>query len=329
MDTKDNETRALIAATTVAGAAPSIHNTQPWHWRIKPGVAELYGDDTRWLGAADPDRRLLTLSCGAALHHACVALAAEGFSAEVRRTDADGSQPVAGPLATLTVTGTTPVTPAAMRHMQTIEIRHTDRRPLLDAPVPADAIEAMRAAANACNIGWHVLDRDAVLELAAATSRAQRDQVTDAATQAELDAWTGGRSPAGTGVPDTAIPARSPQTTVPARDFGHVGTLNVSTGHDQQAAYAILYASADDPRHWLRGGEALSSMWLTATEHNLALLPLSAAVEELSTRQALRRLISNLGYPLIAVRLGIADPNVAAPAHTPRLEAEKTVEVVT
>ncbi|HEU0237948.1 MAG TPA: nitroreductase [Micromonosporaceae bacterium] len=328
MDTKDNWTRALIAATTVAGAAPSIHNTQPWHWRIQPGVAELHADDARWLGAADPDRRLLTLSCGAALHHACVALAAEGFTAEVWRTNADGSSLFADLLATLTVTGTTPVTPTAMRHMQTVQIRHTDRRPLLDAAVPADAIEAMRTAANACDIGWHTLDRDAVLELAAATSRAQRDQVADVATQAELDAWTGGRSPAGTGVPDTAIPARSPQTTVPARDFGHVGTLDVSTGHDRQAVYAILYASADDPRHWLRGGEALSDVWLAATEHNLALVPLSAAIEELSSRQVLRRLISNLGYPLIAVRLGIADPNLAIPVRTPRLQADETVEVV-
>jgi hypothetical protein len=186
----------------------------------------------------------------------------------------------------------------------------------------------MRAAASACDIDWHTLDRDAILELAAATSRAQRDQVADAATQGELDTWTGGHSPAGTGVPDAAIPARSPQTTVPARDFGHVGTLDVSAGHDRQAVYAILYASADSPRHWLRGGEALSAVWLAATEHNLALLPLSAAVEELSTRQVLRRLISNLGYPLIAVRLGVADPHVAAPGHTPRLHAAETVEVI-
>jgi hypothetical protein len=48
----------------------------------------------------ESDHRLLTLSCGAALHHACVALAAEGFAADVRRTDADGSQADTGPLAT-------------------------------------------------------------------------------------------------------------------------------------------------------------------------------------------------------------------------------------
>jgi hypothetical protein len=329
MNTDDGSaTTALIAAATVAGSAPSIHNTQPWHWRINGGVAELYGDETRWLRVIDPDRRLLILSCGAALHHATVALAAEGVTVDVGRTDADEPMADGSPLAVVTITGTTPVTPAAMRHVQTLEIRHTDRRPLVDAPVPANAIDHMRAIANEHGIGWHVLDRGAVLELASITSRAQRDQVGDAATREELDTWVSGHAQTGTGVPDTAIPARAPQTTVPARDFGHVGSLDVSATHDQQAVYAILYAPADQPGDWLRGGEALSAMWVSAIEDNVALLPLSAAIEEAFTRQTLRRLIANLGYPLIAVRLGIADPNAASPPHTPRLEAKQTIEVV-
>src|SRR5262249_1666521 len=171
----------------------------------------------------------------------------------------------AGPLATVTVTGTTPVTPVAMHHMETLEVRHADRRPLLDAPVPAGAMDHLRGIANEHGGGWHVLDRDAVLELAAVTSRAQRDQVSDADTREELDTWVGARSPAGTGVPDTAIPARAPQTTVPARDFGHVGTLDVSAAHDRQAVYAILYATADEPGDWLRGREALSATSLSST----------------------------------------------------------------
>ena len=329
MNTDDGSaTTALIAAATVAGTAPSIHNTQPWHWRINGRVAELYGDETRWLRVIDADRRLLILSCGAALNHATVALAAEGVTVDVRRTEADEEVADESPLAVVAVTGATPVTPAAMRHMQTLEIRHTDRRPLVDAPVPASAVDHLRAIATEYGLGLHVLDRDAVIELASVTSRAQRDQVGDAATREELDTWVGGRSHAGTGVPDTAIPARAPQTTVPARDFGHVGTLDVSAAHDQQAVYAILYAPADEPGDWLRGGEALSAMWVSAIEDNVALLPLSAAVEEAFTRQTLRRLISNLGYPLIAVRLGVPDPDAASPPHTPRLEATQTIEVV-
>jgi hypothetical protein len=321
-------TRALVAAVTAAGTAPSIHNTQPWHWRVDDGVADLLADDTRWLSVADPERRLLTLSCGTALHHASVALAAEGFSARVDRLSADAGSDRPQHLATLTVTGRTPVTPVAMRHMQTIEIRRTDRRPLADAEVPAEAITTVRAAVRSCGIGLHVLDRDAVLELAAATDRAQRDRLADEAAHAELDAWSGRNSPPGAGVPDAAIPARPPQTTVPARDFGHVGTLEVSDHHDRHAVYAILYAPQDEPRDWLRGGEALSAAWLAAIEHQVALVPLSAAVEEPATRQVLRRALAGLGYPLLAMRIGVPDETADEPPRTPRLDASQTVEVV-
>ena len=33
--------------------------------------------------------------------------------------------------------------------------------------------------------------------------------------------------------------ARSPATTVPGRDFGHLGTLPISSDHDKAASYAI------------------------------------------------------------------------------------------
>ena len=46
---------------------------------------ELYAVRERQLPATDPQAQLLTLSCGTALHHARVALAAEGWSATVER----------------------------------------------------------------------------------------------------------------------------------------------------------------------------------------------------------------------------------------------------
>ena len=62
-----------------------MHNTQPWLWRIGPGTVELHADWTRHLPATDPDRRDVLLSCGAALHHLQVALAARGTAAQVNR----------------------------------------------------------------------------------------------------------------------------------------------------------------------------------------------------------------------------------------------------
>jgi len=64
----------LRAAAETALLAPSIFNTQPWRWVIRSGRLELWADRTRQLDAVDPGGRLLTISCGVALHHADIAL---------------------------------------------------------------------------------------------------------------------------------------------------------------------------------------------------------------------------------------------------------------
>jgi hypothetical protein len=61
---------ALAEAARVAGLAPSIHNTQPWRWRVDGDVLELYSEPIRQLHESDPGARLMVLSCGVALHHA-------------------------------------------------------------------------------------------------------------------------------------------------------------------------------------------------------------------------------------------------------------------
>lgn len=65
--------------------APSVHNTQPWQWRVEPETVQLHADWSRQLIATDPDRRDLVLSCGAALHHLRVVLAAADQATSVER----------------------------------------------------------------------------------------------------------------------------------------------------------------------------------------------------------------------------------------------------
>lgn len=318
-------TNALVDAVTAAGGAPSFHNTQPWRWRVHGDVADLYAEPRRQLTIADPDRRLLTLSCGAALHHACIALAAEGMATQVARIPEVTRR---HHLASIAVTGRLPVTQTATRLFQAMKARHTDRRPLLDLAVAQATVESVRGTASTFGISLHVLTRDQLIELAAATSSAQENELHDQATRAELDAWSGEHRPEGAGVPDAASPDRAAQTTMPARDFGHVGTLDIDNTHHRMATYAILHGLADEPHSWLRGGEALSAIWLTATEQHLAVLPLSAAVGWPASRQALVRILSGIGHPYLALRLGTPDPTLPAPARTPRLLPTVTVEVV-
>ena len=319
------QTYALVQAARLAGFAPSIHNTQPWHWRIDGASMELLAEPTRQLAVTDPEGRMLTISCGAALHHVRVALAAEGWAVDVERVPDRDDRNL---LARLDLAGTVPVAPEAMRLLQTIRIRRTDRRPVAEIPVAAEAVASIRWAAEAEGARLHVLQPDDILELAAAADQARRTQSLDPTWTQELAYWAGGARTDRLGVPDASIPSQLPATTVPGRDFGHGGSLPIGAGHDKTAVYAILYGDEDSTHGWLRGGEALSALWLAAIELDLTVLPLSAAVEVPRTRLALRSMLAGVGEPYLAMRLGVADPDHAGPPHTPRLPADQVVEVV-
>jgi nitroreductase len=315
--------QALADAVTTAGHAPSIHNTQPWQWRLTGDHLDLYLEPARLLEVTDPDTRLATLSCGAALNHARVSLAAAGWRASVDRMP----NPVApGHLARLIVTEHGPADPQALQRMQTIRLRYTDRRPVTGPPVGDDELRAITTAVESEGTWLHILQRDQVLDLAAAVDHAQSAQAAQPAWQAELASWTGGARPTGAGVPDAAIPGQPPQTTVPGRDFGHHGDLPIDADHDQTAVFAMLYGYGDQRLDWLHAGEGLSAAWLTATELGVTVLPLSAPIEVAGTRETLRRLIADLGHPYLVLRLGTANPNDTRPPHTPRLPIDQTIQ---
>lgn len=314
---------ALTEAATTAGYAPSIHNTQPWRWRLTANTLDLYTDRRRVLAMTDPDARLATLSCGVALHHARLSLAAQGWQATTTRfpEPADPDH-----LATVQVSGRARADQPTALHLRTIPLRHTDRRPVTGAQVRPEDLRAITAAVEAEGAWLHTLTADQVLELASAADHAQRTQADDSAWRDELAYWTGGTRPGGAGIPDAAIPGQATLTTVPGRDFGHRGTLPVSAEHDKAAVFVLLHGRTDEPRDWLRGGEALSAGWLTATEHGVSVLPHSAPIEVVGTRQAMRAVLASTGYPYLVLRLGAVDPADAGPPHAPRLPADQLIE---
>jgi len=76
MNARFPDTGTVRTVLALAARAPSVHNTQPWRWRVDAESLHLYADASRQLPNTDPDGRDLILSCGAALHHCVVALAA-------------------------------------------------------------------------------------------------------------------------------------------------------------------------------------------------------------------------------------------------------------
>jgi nitroreductase len=312
---------ALHQAATVAGYAPSIHNTQPWRWHVGTGVLDLWADRSRQLVVADPAGRMLTISCGAALHHALVTLAVQGLGTVVLPFP-DPHRPDL--LARVTVTGNVPITTASIRALDAIALRRTDRRPVTDEPMDDTTMRAIAGAAPPQGALLRFLGPTAVPLLAGSAAAAAAAQQADPAYRAELDRWAGAEVP-DTGVPDDNIPSRAVRTPVPERDFGRPGTLPVRGPAAGAAAYAVLYGEQDDPAAWLAAGRALSAVWLMANELDVSVVPVSAVTEVPTTRRRLRELLAPTGWPYLVLRMGLTDPRGRGPLVTPRLPADQTV----
>ncbi|MEV4517644.1 nitroreductase [Dactylosporangium sp. NPDC049525] len=317
--------RTLTQAVLAALGAPSVLNTQPWHWRIDGDTAQLRADRTRQLPTIDPDGRLLTLSCGAALHHARVALAADGVAAEVTYLP-DGDD--ADLLATVRHAGVVDRTAQAQRLRRAMGIRRTDRRPFADRDVSEAALDRLRAAATAAGANLHLVRPQDLVDVAVAAGHAADVERDDPAYRAELAAWV--REGSGDGVPPETAAAGGPRP-VPIRDFtGTAERASIYAGGevaDRHARYGVLVTHGDLARDWIAAGEALSAVLLTAVGDGLAASPMSDLVEVVPSRTILRRMLGDVGHPAMVVRVGV--PGRAEPAPvSPRRPSVSAVEVV-
>ncbi|GAA0571810.1 NAD(P)H nitroreductase [Paractinoplanes ferrugineus] len=154
----------LELAARTAQRAPSILNTQPWTWRITGNVMELSADPDRRIGSIDPDGRLLLLSCGAALHHARIALNSAGWATTVDRLP-DQERPDL--LARIRLTGETTPDPEDWRMAAAIRRRRTDRRAFADEPVSDFELTKLRRFVESEGTYLHVVRPDQLPMLAA------------------------------------------------------------------------------------------------------------------------------------------------------------------
>lgn len=69
--------------------APSVHNTQPWRFKLAGPAIEVFVDPASILQEGDPTRRELWLSMGACLENLCLAAGSLGYKTGLK-TDAHG-----------------------------------------------------------------------------------------------------------------------------------------------------------------------------------------------------------------------------------------------
>jgi nitroreductase len=323
----------LVArVVAIACRAPSLHNTQPWTWRLHRDRLELRSDRDRQLDIADPDGHSLRISCGAALALAELAFAGEGLLLHIDRLP-DPDEPDL--LASFTDPRPHESTTTEREELAAAARRYSERRPFLPRAVPDNLVEVLRAGSNREGIHVHFPVRaDEKLNLAVAVSWADRVERRDAAYTAEMTRWLQDADVHTEGVPISAIPhvrAGHPRhTDIPLRDFelGLSGREQIEADVDELPLIAVLLSQSDTPREQLAAGESMMRLMLQAERIGLASCPLSQAVDLLAFRARVQTLMGWLGYPQMMLRIGFPPPGRPAPGRSPRRPVADQLDVV-
>ncbi|MEJ3747025.1 nitroreductase family protein [Actinomycetes bacterium KLBMP 9797] len=300
--------RECLAAAT---AAPSVHNSQPWRFRLGDGSVEVLVDRERQLPVLDPHGRELMISVGAAVMNLTVAILAHGRVPMLHLLPDPGDPDLA---ARVTLGPSTHTPPTARMLADAIPQRHTSRHPFKAIAVPPAVLNDLTAAARTELARLTVLDRDTretVLDLIRIAEHRRRHEP---AYWRELSDWTRGAPDRHDGVPVEAFGPWDALETVPIRDFSLVRPVprrRLAT-FENAPTIAVLYTPGDTPYHWLHAGQALQRVLLTATVRGLASTLMTQPVELPDLRALLEEGAD--GYSAQAVlRFGYGPPGAPSP----------------
>ncbi|NUS42697.1 MAG: NAD(P)H nitroreductase [Mycobacteriaceae bacterium] len=313
MDSGLPDADTVRTAVAMAVLAPSVHNTQPWRWRIGDRSIHLYTDPARTLPYTDPDQRDLLLSCGLALHHLRIAFAALGWSAVVHRlpNPKDPDHLAAIELVPHRPTGSDVSLSAAIAQ------RRTDRRRYSSWPVPPGHLALVQERAAALGAVVRRIEPAVYGDVVDAIRTAADRHAADPDYRHELSMWSGKHS-SPDGVPARNTPRRNPADELPGREF--VGPALVDGTQSPDAAELLALGTASDDRgSRLRAGEALSAALLTATNIGLATCVLTEPLEIPQLRARLHADALDDGiFPQALIRIGWAPTSAAPLPATPR-----------
>ena len=315
------DVETVRSALSLAVRAPSVHNSQPWQWRVGEHSVHLYSDPDLHLPHTDPDARDMLLSCGAALNHCVVAFAALGWQSKVHRfpNPSDPHHLAAVELHRYPANAVDVALAAA------IPRRRTDRRFYSSWPVPQGDIALMGA--RAARAGVMLRRVDGLANLKRLVAEAASRHLTDSDYLTELAMWSG-RYGSVAGVPARSTPEPDPSAAIPARAFAGpvLAQPPGTTSTEDSAAVVALGTVDDDDMSRLRAGEATSLVLLTATALGLASCLITEPLEIPETRAAVQADVFEAdGYPQVLLRIGWAPVNADPLPSTPRRDLSEVV----
>jgi hypothetical protein len=297
-----------------AGRAPSVHNTQPWRFRVRRSGLDLHADPARRLRAIDPAGREMLVSCGAAVFGVRLGLRHLGYGAAVELLP-DAHHP--GLLARVRLDGEVAPTAEDGEMLAAVPHRHTHRGPFSPEPIPPGLLVRLQHDAMAEGATLVLIDERSRGRLRDLVTAAARWQQRNPLVCDELRDWTRKRgSDARDGVPASSYAARPAGETESAggwdgslarRDFDQGrGEGQLEAGGPPPPVTAILVTAGDTPADWLRAGQALNRVLVHAAASWVFAALNSQPLESPPLRALVRSRLGLPGAPQMLMDFGRA-----------------------
>ncbi|OBI23458.1 NAD(P)H nitroreductase [Mycobacterium sp. E2327] len=320
------DTGVITSAVELACRAPSLHNIQPWRWVVHKASVDLFIDPHRTVTATDRSGREAIMSCGAALDHFRVALAAAGWDTNVDQFPNPNNL---DHLAAADFASLDYVTQARRDRADAIPRRRTNRLPFR-APRHWPSFEAvLRSSFDDELVTLDVLSDDARPRLAEASRLTDELRRYDDSYQHELLWWTSPLREA-EGIPEGALASESDARRVDVNRRFPIDPSDErsSAGTYDEAKILVLSTPGDARVDALNCGEALSAILLECTMAGLATCPVTHLTELQSSRDVISDLTMRpAAVPQVLVRVGIEPEGELTPEPTPRRPLGDVLEI--
>ena len=318
-------TEVIKNAVQLACRAPSLHNSQPWHWVVEGSTVHLHRDKDRSLRSTDHSGRETLIGCGAVLDHFRVAMAAAGWTANVDRFPNPNNHLH---LASIEFTPVELVTDGHRRRADAVLTRRTDRLPFDRLPNWPSVELQLRGAVTSDAVRLDVIADELRPELAQASQLTESLRLYDSYYHAELDWWTG-HFETREGIPRSSLVSASEGDRVDVgRNFPVAATGDRRIGVDHDHSTILVLSTYDNESlSVLQCGEMLSAVLLEATMAGLATCTLTHITELEASRHIVATLIDQTTTPQVLVRVGLVSELEGLPPPTPRRPMSEVFEV--